>query len=76
MAKQHVQPCIDHQHAFFQEVIIYITPFALEKIVDQKRLLVRRFLEEGRQQVGAVPVPQTDGGIRELCINMTIYGQL
>ena len=37
---------------------------------------VRRFPEEGRQQVGAVPVPRTDGGVREQCTNVTIYGQL
>ena len=38
--------------------------------------IVKHFLEEGRQQVRAILVPQTDGGVRELCINMTIYGQL
>ena len=37
--------------------------------------IVKRFPKEGQQQVGAIPVPQTDGGVREQYINVTISNQ-
>ena len=41
MAKQHVWFYINHLQTIFWEIIIYIIPFALKKIIDQKKLLLR-----------------------------------